>query len=221
MEAAQTGPGDRQPRREADVATAPAEQTYVTAPITANPAPLGLSGFALSTFILSMFNGHLVNMAGLPVLFGALLFYGGIAQFLAGMWHFRIGDTFSATVFGSYGAFWMALWAFYVFYAKTIPEGDVLNHAIGLYLLVWAGFTALLFIVSLRTTGAVALTVLLLVVTELVLGLGNNAGSESTIKLGGYIGLATAVAAWYTAFAILLESTFGRWILPVFPLSRI
>ena len=220
MEAAQTGPGDRQPRREADVATAPAEQTYVTAPITANPAPLGLSGFALSTFILSMFNAHLVNQAGLPILFGLILFYGGVAQFLAGMWEFRTGNTFGAVIFGSYGAFWLALWAFYQFYAKSIPAGSVLNHTLGMYLLGWAGFTALLFVASLRTTAAVAVTVLLLVVTEVVLGIGNNAGSINTIKIGGYLGLATAAAAWYTMFAIVLESTFKRWLLPVFPLAR-
>jgi succinate-acetate transporter protein len=222
VEASATGPGRGigRPPREADVAPAPAELTYRTAPLTANPAPLGLAGFALSTFILSMFNAHLVNNAGLPILFGLVLFYGGTAQFLAGMWEFRTGNTFGALVFGSYGAFWLALWAFYQFYAKKIPAGGVLNHTVGMYLLGWAGFTALLFVAALRTTGAVAVTLLLLVVTEVVLGIGNNAGSINTIKIGGYLGLATAAAAWYTMFAIVLESTFKRWLRPVFPLAR-
>jgi succinate-acetate transporter protein len=191
----------------------------VTAPVTANPAPLGLAGFALSTFILSMFNAHLVNPLGTPILFGLILFYGGLAQFLAGMWEFRTGNTFGAVIFGSYGAFWLALWAFNVFYAKDVPV-HVLGHTLGLYLFGWAGFTALLFICSLRTTGAVAITVLLLVVTEVVLGFGYNVPSLNTFKVGGYLGIATAAAAWYTMFAIVLESTFGRWILPVFPLAR-
>jgi uncharacterized protein len=207
------------PAREANVVRAPAEQRYVTAPVTADPAPLGLAGFALSTFILSMFNAHLVNTAGQPVLFGLILFYGGVAQFLAGMLEFRRGNTFGAAVFGSYGAFWLALWALDTLYAKQIPA-DVLGSTLALYLFGWAGFTAMLFCVALRTTAAVAVTLLLLVATEVVLGFGYNAPSTNTLKIGGYIGLATAAAAWYTMFAILLESTFKRWILPVFPLAR-
>jgi succinate-acetate transporter protein len=218
MEASHIGPTSG---READVAPAPEPEpkVYVTAPVTANPAALGLAGFALSTFILSMFNAHFINNAGLPILFGVILFYGGVAQFLAGMWEFRTGNTFGATIFGSYGAFWLALWAFYTLYAKSVPP-LVLGHAVGVFLWGWAGFTAMLFVASLRTTGAVATTVLLLVVTEVVLAIGNDGGSVSTIKIGGYLGLATAAAAWYTLWAIVLESTYKRSILPVYPLAR-
>ncbi|MGH2882147.1 MAG: acetate uptake transporter, partial [Solirubrobacteraceae bacterium] len=133
MEASNIGPT---PARQADVAPAPEPEPmqYVTAPVTANPVALALAGFALSTFILSMFNAHLVNTAGEPILYGALLFYGGLAQFLAGMWGFRTGDTFVATIFGSYGAFWLALWAIDTLYAKSIPTGGPLNHALWLYL---------------------------------------------------------------------------------------
>ncbi|HZE17070.1 MAG TPA: acetate uptake transporter, partial [Mycobacterium sp.] len=161
------------PGREADVAPAPAPKTYVTAPVTANPAALGLAGFALSTFLLSMFNARLIDTAGEPILWGVILFYGGVAQFFAGMWEFRTGNTFGATIFGSYGAFWMSLWAFETLYAKGVPAGAA-NHAVGLFLWGWAGFTALLFVASLRTTGAVALTVLVLVITEIVLAIGND-----------------------------------------------
>lgn len=216
MEASHTGPT---PAHEADIAPAPTERRYVTAPITADPTALGLAGFALATFILSVFNAHLVNTAGEPVLFADLLFFAGIAQFLAGMWHFRTGNTFAATVFGSYGAFWMALWGLDVLYAKTIPAGGPFNHALGLYLITWAGFTAMLFVAALRTTTGVAVTVLLLWVTELVLGLGYDGNSLSTIKIGGYIGMATAAAAWYVMWAILLQSTFKRTILPDPPLA--
>lgn len=217
MAISHTGP---ESGREADVAPAPVAEPRVTVPITANPAALGLAGFALSTFLLSMFNAHLVNLAGEPILYGVILFYGGVAQFLAGMWEFRTGNTFGATIFGSYGAFWMSLWAFLTLYAKSVPAGGPLNHAVGLYLWGWAGFTALLFVASLRTTGAVAVTVAVLVVTEIVLAIGNDAGSVNTIKIGGYLGLATAACAWYTLWAIVLESTFKRPVLPVFPLER-
>ncbi|MGN6168695.1 MAG: acetate uptake transporter, partial [Solirubrobacteraceae bacterium] len=227
MEASQIGPtpggeGDpvsRTPPREADVTPAAAEQRFLTVPLTANPAPLGLAGFALSTFILSMFNARLVNVGGTPILFGLILFYGGVAQFLAGMWEFRTGNTFGALVFGSYGAFWLALWAFDTLYAKHVPL-TALGSTLALYLFGWAGFTTMLFIAALRTTGAVAITLLLLVVLEVVLGFGYNNASLTTLKWGGYIGIATAAAAWYTMFAIVLESTFKRWLLPVFPLAR-
>ena len=97
---------------------------------------------------------------------------------------------------------------------------------IGLYLWTWGIFTALMFFASLRTTGAVALVFLLLAITFIVLGIGNSAltgtlqSTNGTIKLGGWLGLATAVAAWYTAIAAVLESTYGRTILPVLPLNR-
>jgi succinate-acetate transporter protein len=186
-------------------------------PIQASGPALGLAGFALCTFVLSVFNAHLVNTAGLPVLFGALLFFGGIAQFLAGMWEFRVGNTFTATIFASYGAFWMSLWAIQVFYAKLVPA-SVLGHALGLYLFAWAGFTFMLFVAALKTNAAVALTVLLLVATEVVLALGYDGNSLSTLKVGGYVGIATAAAAWYVMWGIVLEFTWGREVLPVFPL---
>ena len=225
MEASQIGPTPGReadisaPAREADVTPAAVERRYVTAPITANPAALGLAGFALSTFILSMFNAHLVNIGGTPILFGLILFYGGVAQFLAGMWEFRTGNTFGATIFGSYGAFWLALWALDTLYLKHITL-SALGPTLALYLFGWAGFTTLMFFASLRTTGAVAITLLLLIVTEVVLGFGYNNISLTTLKWGGYLGIATAAAAWYTMTAIVLESTFKRWILPVFPLAR-
>src|ERR687885_724196 len=83
----------------------------------ADPAPLGLAGFAMTTFVLSMFNANLVSSAGEPVVFGLAFAYGGIAQILAGMWEFRTGNTFGATAFCSFGAFWLSFWAFEQFYA--------------------------------------------------------------------------------------------------------
>ncbi len=101
-----------------------------------------------------------------------------------------------------------------------------LDSGLGLYLWTWGIFTTLMFFASLRTTGAVAVVFLLLAITFIVLGIGNSAlaGGTSTIngtvKLGGYLGILTAIAAWYAAIAAVLASTFGRDVLPVFPLSR-
>jgi uncharacterized protein len=188
-------------------------------PAIANPAPLGLAGFALTTFVLSMVNSGLVSDKAEPVVFGLALAYGGIAQLLAGMWEFKTGNTFGATAFSSYGAFWISFWALVTFFVKDIPASEA-GSAVGLYLWAWGIFTAYMFIASLRTTVAVALVFFLLTITFVVLGIGNSGGSTGTIKLGGYIGLATAIAAWYASFAQVINSTFGRTVAPLGPLSR-
>jgi succinate-acetate transporter protein len=184
----------------------------------ADPAPLGLAGFALTTFVLSMFNANLVGSGGEPVVLGLALAYGGIAQLLAGMWEFRTGNTFGAVAFSSYGAFWISFWALVTFFAKDIPPADV-GHAVGLYLWGWAIFTTYMFVASLRTTVAVAVVFALLSVTFILLAAGNSGGHENVVHWGGYLGLATAVAAWYASFAAVVNSTFKRTILPVKPLA--
>jgi uncharacterized protein len=185
----------------------------------ADPGPLGLAAFAMTTFVLSMFNAKLVSSAGEPVVLGLALAYGGIAQLLAGMWEFRTGNTFGAVAFSSFGAFWISFWALSVFYAPKIPAADA-GHAVGLYLWAWAIFTTYMFVASLRTTGAVALVFFLLAITFVLLAIGNSGAHENIVKWGGYIGLATAAAAWYASFAAVTNSTFGRTVLPVVPLSR-
>jgi uncharacterized protein len=191
----------------------------IPTPTIANPGPLGLAAFATTTFILSMFNSGLVSSGGEPVVFGMALAYGGLAQLLAGMWEFRTGNTFGATAFTSYGAFWLSFWAFVQFFEKDVPKADA-GHAVGLYLIAWGIFTAYMFIASLRTTGAVALVFALLAITFIVLGIGNAGGTTGLVKLGGWIGLATAIAAWYASFAEVTNATFGRIVMPTKPLSR-
>ena len=206
-----------------EAGTAPQPQSTQREPIggwtPADPGPLGLAGFAMTTFVLSMFNAKLVSSGGEPVVLGLALAYGGIAQLLAGMWEFRTGNTFGAVAFSSYGAFWISFWALVTFFAPKIPAADA-GHAIGLYLWAWAIFTTYMFVASLRTTGAVALVFFLLSITFILLGAGNSGGHENVIKWGGYVGLLTAVAAWYASFAVVTNSTFGRTVLPVMPLKR-
>jgi uncharacterized protein len=187
--------------------------------IPADPGPLGLAGFALTTFVLSMFNAGLVSKAGEPVVLGLALAYGGIAQLLAGMWEFRTGNTFGAVAFTSYGAFWISFWALITFFAADIPPAHV-GDAVGLYLIAWGIFTAYMFVASLRTTGAIALVLLLLTVTYFLLGIGNAGEHDGLVEAGGWFGLATAAAAWYASFAAVVNSTFGRTVMPVRPLGR-
>ncbi len=188
------------------------------API-ANPAPLGLAAFALTTFVLSMFNAGLLGAGGEPIVFGLALAYGGVAQVLAGMWEFRTGNTFGATAFVSYGAFWLSFWAFVQFFESKVPAADA-GHAVGLYLICWGIFTLYMPVASLRTTMAIAAVFALLTVTFVLLGIGNSGAHSGIIKAGGWLGLATAVAAWYASFAEVTNATFGRTVFPVRPLRR-
>jgi succinate-acetate transporter protein len=211
--AATPGPGaDRQTTAGTTAAVAP--------PAVANPGPLGLAAFALTTFVLSMFNAGLVSDKGVPIVLGLALAYGGLAQLLAGMWEFKTGNTFGATAFTSYGAFWLSFWAFEQFFSKDIKGATDLGHAVGLYLIAWGIFTAYMFIASLRTTGAIAVVFILLAATFIILGIGNSGANTSIVKLGGWVGLATAIAAWYASFAEVTNATFGRSVFPTAPLRR-
>ncbi len=187
--------------------------------MVADPAPLGLACFALTTFLLSLFNAGLLPESGEPIVFGVALAYGGLAQVLAGMWEFRKGNVFGATAFTSYGAFWLSFWAFVTFYAAAVPE-PVRTTAVGWYLIAWGIFTVLMLIASLRTTVVLALLFGLLTTTFFLLGAGDLAHSENLVRGGGYLGLVTAGVAWYACLAGVTESTFGRPLLPNRPLIR-
>jgi succinate-acetate transporter protein len=129
MEATSVRGDQRFGREPAKETTAP---PTVAAMTIADPAPLGLAAFALTTFVLSFFNAGIVSDAGEPVVLGLALAYGGVAQVLAGMWEFRNNNTFGATAFTSYGAFWLSFWAFNQFFADQVPSGSV-GDAVGLY----------------------------------------------------------------------------------------
>ncbi len=183
----------------------------------ADPAALGLAGFALTTFMLSMVNANWIDKSVEPVVFAMALTMGGLAQLLAGMWEFRKGNTFGATAFSGFGAFWLSFWAFVQFYAVKIPAEQV-GHAVGLFLLTWAGFTAFMTIASFGVSRAVNVVFLLLLPTFILLGLGNYNANTDLIHAGGYLGIATALAAVYAAAASVTNATFGRIVLPTKPL---
>ena len=193
------------------------ERPVASSWLPANPAPLGLAAFAMTTFVLSMFNSNLVSEKGVPVVLSLALVYGGIVQILAGMWEFRTGNTFGAVAFSSFGGFWISFWALEVFYAKQIG-GDV-GHAVGLYLWAWAIFTAYMTVAAMRVSGAVLLVFVLLTATYVLLAIGETGAHTTVTHWGGYLGLATAAAAWYASFAGVTNATFKRTILPVMPLT--
>jgi len=227
--------GSRGPRDETEpgrTGVAPRDETEPrpagTAPALADPAPLGLAAFATTTFILSFINADLVGggtATAAGIVAGMAFAYGGIAQFAAGLWEFRNGNTFGATAFCSFGMFWLSFYLLLHVTAGALPKTEAAS-AIGLYLWAWGIFTAYMFVASLRTTAAVAAVLILLTATFIILGIGNSAlagttnVTNGTIKLGGWVGIVTAVVAWYASFAGVLNDTWGRTVLPVFPLSR-
>lgn len=180
----------------------------------ADPAPLGLAAFALTTFVLSFVNAGLVPATVEPVVFGLALAYGGGAQLLAGMWEFTKGNTFGATAFSSYGAFWLSFWWLTAHLdSYEIPAADV-GKGVGLYLVAWGIFTAYMSVAASRVSGAVLAVFTLLTLTFFVLGIGDLTTTESITKLGGWVGIATALAAWYASFAGVTAFAFKRPIVP-------
>ena len=190
----------------------------------ADPAPLGLAAFALTTFLLSAANaGWMTSATGLAWL-GFAFAYGGLAQFCAGMWEFRNRNVFGATAFGTYGGFWIGigLWALLV---APPPSGATpavaLAHAaaagkdLGWILLAFAIFNTYMLLWSTQVNAAVFGVFLTLEATEIILFIGNFAANTNVVKIGGYVGVLTAAVAWYTSAAGVINGMRGTPLLPV------
>jgi succinate-acetate transporter protein len=193
-----------------------AERPIAPDPTIADPAPLGLAAFALTTFVLSLANAKV--WAAEPAAVALAVAYGGLAQFVAGMWEFKRNNTFGALAFTSFGSFWIAYFVFVRFIAGGLAPAAV-PETVGTFLLAWAIFTAYMTIASLRVSVAVAVVFVLLTLTFVFLTVGAFQSSENWTKVGGWVGVATATAAWYASFAGVVNSTFKRVVLPVRPLT--
>lgn len=200
------------------------EQSAVATPevaLVGDPAPLGLAGFGITTLLFGLVKTGILGSGAAGVSAGVLaiaLPFGGLAQLLAGMWAFKRGNTFAATAFTSYGAFWLS---FYLLVNVFIPQmiagkattSDVTSF-VATYELAWGIFTAYMFLASLAGARAVQLVFLLLALTFIVLAIGDYSVSTSIGKFGGWLALATAVAAIYASFADVTNANFKRRILP-------
>jgi succinate-acetate transporter protein len=181
----------------------------------ADPAPLGLAAFALTTFVLSFVNTGLFKVE--PVVFGLALAYGGLAQLAAGMWEFAKGNTFGATAFSSFGAFWISYWYLTGHTNMGGASANDVADSVGLFLLAWAIFTAYMTIGASRVSLAVLTVFALLTVTFALLAWGQFATSEPITKTGGWFGIATALAAWYASLGGVTAFTHGKAIVPTGP----
>ncbi len=202
----------------------------------ADPAPLGLAAFALTTFLLSAINaGWATNTTG-SQWWSYAIAYGGLWQLLAGMWEVRNRNVFGATAFSTYGGFWIGLGLWLHFIAPTAPLLHLveLNRDLAWILLAFAIFNTYMLIASTQVNIAVFLVFLTLELTEIALFVGNfitkvpvlppalNIGGW--VEIGGYIGIVTALVAWYTSAAGVMNGVVGRVVFPVgkplFNLSR-
>jgi len=191
--------------------------TDVTGTSIADPGPLGLAAFALTTFVLSCVNAGLLKGGVETVVIGLALFYGGLMQFAAGMWEFRKGNTFGAVAFSSYGGFWLSFAGILFWYHPTAVTAQQDANALGVYLLSWAIFTAYMTVAAVRVSGAVLAVFTFLTVTFVFLAIGEFATSTSLTKVGGWIGIVTAALAWYASFAAVTNMTWKRTVLPTWP----
>jgi hypothetical protein len=196
--------------------------TLVEAVPAADPAPLGLAGFALTTFLLS---GH--NASWIPDLIwvGPAIFYGGVAQLLAGMWEFRNRNVFGATAFSTYGAFWLSFGLFIILaettkFLASYTGGDAASAG-AWFLFAFAIFNTYMLLSSLRVNGAVFLVFLTLEITEILLVIGNFESAHTQghhlwwLHAGGWAGVVTAAVAWYASAAGVMNGQAGRTVLPV------
>ncbi len=184
----------------------------------ADPAPLGLAAFALTTFVLSSVNSGLLPVAVEGVVFGLALFYGGIVQVAAGLWEFVKGNTFGSTAFCSYGAFWMSFW-YLVVHVDLAEAGADAKAGVGFFLLGWTIFTLYMTIAAWRTTSALFGVFVLLSLTFIALTAGHLGAGAGLNVIGGWLGLLTAAGAWYCAAASVINATWKRTVLQVGPRS--
>jgi succinate-acetate transporter protein len=196
------------------------ERMEVAAPAIANPGPLGLSAFALTAFVLSCVNAGFISAP--QIVLGLALFYGGIVQILAGMWEFRTGNTLGATMFCSFGAFWMSFAVILMpgfGIIAAYPKAADLHTALAFFLLGWTIYACMMFLATFKTSVALMAAFALVVLTLMALTIADFGGGPTFTLLGGWLGIMTALAAWYNALAGLLVSVKSTFRLPVGSMS--
>jgi uncharacterized protein len=182
----------------------------------ANPAPWAVTAFATTSFMIGMYQTHLLNNAGISIVLPAAFFFGGLVQIIVAIMEFTRGNLFAGAVFGTYGPFWVILGAFNTLYAAGVPPVQ-LNDATSLFLAVFAVISFYLAIASLRTDLVLTVIIWLIFVGLVVLSIGAGANNVDITEAGGWIVLVFAVLAWYHAAGDIIESTFGRKVLPFGP----
>ncbi|HAF5680405.1 TPA: acetate uptake transporter [Salmonella enterica subsp. enterica serovar Muenchen] len=178
----------------------------------ANPAPLGLAAFGMTTILLNLHNAGFFAMDDIILSMG--IFYGGIAQILAGILEYKKGNTFGLTAFASYGSFWLTLVAVLLMPKMGLADAPDPGF-LGSYLGLWGVFTLLMFFGTLKSARMLQFVFLSLTVLFILLSVGNIISSVSVIHIAGWTGLVCGVSAVYLAMGEVLNGQFGRTVLPV------
>ncbi|TRM63659.1 GPR1/FUN34/yaaH family-domain-containing protein [Schizophyllum amplum] len=205
-----------------EVARLPPSMLAVAPLSPPNPSILGLWAFALTTFVLSFYNANVRGVTTPNAIVGLALFTGGVAQFTGGVWEFIVHNTFGGTAFVMYGCFWMSYAAILLpgtGIAAAYEDPVMLGNALGVFLTGWALLTLMFLVVALRKNLALVSVFGLLFTTFVLLAAAEFSGTASVGKAGGYVGILTAFAAFYTGFAGLLAGEPNPLFrLPVGPL---
>ena len=179
---------------------------------TANPAPLGLMGFGMTTILLNLHNAGVFELGSMILAMG--IFYGGVAQVIAGIMEWKKGNTFGTTAFTSYGLFWLSLVAIILFPEMGIAKAPG-NSAMVAYLLMWCIFTGVLFIGTLKLNRALQIVFATLTVLFFLLALGDFTGNLSIKHIAGYEGIVCGFSAVYAALAQVINELYGKVVLPI------
>jgi len=178
----------------------------------ANPAPLGLAGFGLTTLILNIVNADLIAKESIGMVLPVGLFYGGLAQFLAGMWEMKKNNTFGFTAFSSFGAFWMALGIMIILENTGVVE-PVPKNGLSVFLGAWGLFTAYMFIGTLKISRALQAVFGTLTILFFLLAWGEH--NETVMKVAGWEGILCAASALYASAALVINESWGRYVAPL------
>jgi len=178
----------------------------------ANPAPLGLAGFGLTTLILNIVNADLIAKESIGMVLPVGLLYGGLAQFLAGMWEMKKNNTFGFTAFSSFGAFWMALGIMIILENTGVVE-PVPKNGLSVFLGAWGLFTAYMFIGTLKISRALQVVFGSLTILFFLLAWGEH--NETVMKVAGWEGILCAASALYASAALVINESWGRYVVPL------
>jgi succinate-acetate transporter protein len=187
----------------------------------ADPGPLGLAAFALTTFLLSASNARWMSHSTGAAFLGYALAYGGVGQLLAGMWEFRNRNVFGATAFSTYGGFWIGLYVWFVVIASKAPAAaaGAVNKDVGWILVAFAIFNLYMLILSTQLSLAIFLVFLTLEATEIIDAIGKFqqglAAFTGILQFGGYVGMVTAAVAWYASAAGVSNGIAGKLRFPL------
>ena len=183
---------------------------------TVNPAPLGLMGFGMTTVLLNLVNAGLLGKDALGMILPMGIFYGGLAQVIAGLLEAKQGNTFGATAFTSYGLFWLSFVALH--FLPVLGLSDAASStAIAAYLIMWGIFTAFMSIAALKANTALQVVFVSLAILFFILAVGDLTGAAAIKTLGGYEGIFCGFSAIYLAMAEILNESFSRTVLPIGP----